>query len=322
MKSVRIVAVIPTLGKNVERINRAIESVKSKTNHKGLKIIVVNNSGLESIAGLNSVDEVLSPGFNVGYVGALELVRRRYQFDYLWSVQDDMVLLNDSLTPLLKEFESTPNLAVSSPLLVRNGFVPARSRGGVFINPDKTDWANIPFEPVPVENWATEVELSFVSGSGALFSSVALDAIGGFNLELFPLVHVDVEVCAMFLSKGFKLAIVKESHIAHEIQGSTPKLLSEVLDKQNRPLVVRILQNGRPTSSVNLMDLDRDFIESIAKRSSSLLVDVAVLGQAKIDELVKDNQRLLAQRNAIMKFASWAVTRPVRAVKQLFSRRS
>jgi GT2 family glycosyltransferase len=330
-----VVVVIPTLAQNVPRLNAAIDSVRKFTNDHAYRIVVVNNSPLPAIDGLAEVEEVLSPRMNVGYVGALEMVRRSYEFTYLWSVQDDMTLTNDVLDHLVLACEATPSLAVASPVLVRDGLIPARTRGGIFTNAGRTQWENIPLEPTSPEDLFIPENLSFVSGSGALFRKSALDTVGGFNLELYPLMHVDVDICARFLHQGFDITLVPTAHIEHEIQGSTTRLLSEVLYAQNTPVVEKVLANPQERIEHRNEALDGDLVYAIAQKSSRLIIDLvhkadqtsaalheesAALHEEIVelrdnnDELRREILRLTKKVELFSGSSSWRWTRPARAL--------
>jgi len=335
---VKILAVIATLAKDRVRLNESIESLRSQSGRHPFQVLVVNNSGESQIDGLAPVDYVVSPGINLGYVGALELARRAHQSDFLWSIQDDMTLQNGVLDILVSKMEKSPRLAVCSPVLVRNGLVPARTRAGVFTNSDRTSWENHPVVDTKLEDFPSDVDYSFVSGSGALFRTTALEEIGGFNLDLYPLMHVDVDVCGRLLSTGWQIALAPEAHINHVIQGSTPRVLGVTLDKRNRPIVQQRLAGGLPESTGLFNPVDTDIIFSVARRASFLFLEVGGEAntqlkdagflvdalQSKVNEtesqLLGVCSRLEAaesQIREIKRSTSWRASAPIRALGRI-----
>jgi GT2 family glycosyltransferase len=321
---VKVLAVIPTLAHDTERLNESIESLRTHSGHHPFDILVVNNSGRSHIDGLAPVDYVVSPGINLGYVGALELARRTHHSDFLWSVQDDMTLQNGVLDILLSEMEKCPHLAVCSPVLVRNGLVPARSRAGVFTNAERTRWENHPVVDTKLEDFPSDVDYSFVSGSGALFRNTALDEIGGFNLDLYPLMHVDVDVCARFLSSRWQIALAPEAHISHEIQGSTPRVLGVTLDKRNRPIVEQLLASGQ-TESAGLFDpVDADIVFAVARRASFLFLEVSSEANTQlkdagflVDALQSRVNEAESRLREVKRSTSWKFTAPIRGLGRI-----
>ncbi len=314
----KVLAVIPTLAHDTERLNESIESLRTHSGHHPFQILVINNSGRPLIDGLAPVDYVVSPGINLGYVGALELARRTHHSDFLWSIQDDMTLQNGVLDVLLSEMEKSPRLAVCSPVLVSNGLVPARSRAGVFTNPERTRWENHPVEDTKPADFSSDVDYSFVAGSGALFRNTALEDIDGFNLDLYPLMHVDVDVCARFLSKGWKIALAPEAHINHEIQGSTPRVLGIAMDKRNRSIVEQRLEGGQ-AETVGVFDpIDTDIVFAVARRASFLLLEVSREATAQLTDAVSRMNELESQIRQIKRSTSWKVNAPIRVLASIF----
>ena len=327
----RVFAVLPTLASNVPRLNDAINSVRENTDPATVDLIVINNSGSKKIEGLLGADSVVNPGLNLGYVGAIELARRLTDSEFLWVLQDDMLLWNDVLSALLDEMDSDLGLAAVSPLLVRDGVVPMATRGGVFTNPAQTKWRNVPFKDVPLVEWETIDNLSFVSGSGALFRTQALEEVGGFDVSLFPLMHVDVDVCARLVRRGFGIALAPRAHIKHEIQGSTPKILSEVLTGINSEIVTSKLEQRFARDQFDADSVPIEIIENIAAKASTLVLSLSTLADTRITEL-QDELGSLRDQNTVLEVEvfharnlvdsmrrtlSWKITKPLRLARSI-----
>jgi GT2 family glycosyltransferase len=316
----RVTALIPTLGRDLGRLANAVQSVRAHTDSKLFELVVVNNSSGEYAGSMDGVDKVLNPGLNLGYVGALEWVRRMTSAEYLWVLQDDLTLTNDVLGELLSLIESDHSLAVVSPLLVRQGLVPRMTRGGIFTNPERTEWRNIPALDTPIADWSLDQELSFVAGSGALFRSEYLAIVGGFDVDLFPLMHVDVDVCARLIREGYRVALCKDALIAHEVQGSTPSILRGLLDEVNAIIVRRKLGSPEQLASFSPTPVDHDIVTKVAEKASILLVELAMRANAQNRELTAKIQELRQENLDIRNTASWRVTRPLRFVRTEFAK--
>ena len=297
-----MLAVISSLAKDIGRLNETILSLRKNSNTNQFKILVVNNSELPEITGLVPVDHLYSPGVNLGYVGALEFARRSYESDYVWAIQDDMTLENDVLAILINSMLRSPRLSVASPVLVRGGVVPARTRAGIFTNPQRTQWENYPPVDTPPEDLPLDINYSFVSGSGALFRSKALSEIEGFNLDLYPLMHVDVDVCARLIAKGWEITLEPSARIHHQVNGSTPKLLATTLDKRNRGVVEQYLSGREIQVDLNRFDpIDTDLLFYIARRASFLFLEVSSAAESQIEESE-------FKLRTILNSTSWKVT--------------
>lgn len=229
---------------------------------------------------------------NLGYVGSLEFGRRTYECEFLWSIQDDMTLSNDVLSHLDNALHREPRLGVASPVLVRDGLVPARTRAGVFTNGQRTRWENWPFEDVPVENLDVPDDFCFVSGSGALYRSEALEDIGGFDLDLYPLMHVDVDTSLRLQRHNWHLALVREAHIEHQINGSTTPLLVEILHHINISRLHDRLDSDFSETSPARHQVPIDIVEAVARRASQLFLDVSREAEMRIAEIGREIDQL------------------------------
>jgi GT2 family glycosyltransferase len=277
-----VLAVIPTLGTNMSRLHKAIDSVREQSARHNIHIVVVDNSKNGDVGHLDSVDEILRFGLNLGWVGALEVVRRRYNFKYLWTIQDDMVLLNDALSYLKSDLDTNPELGVSSPIISRNGLIPAGSSGATFENKASLTFSPIPRIDTPIANFQNPPDLCCVWGRGALWRGSALSDLGGFSLNLFPLSSVDKDMCLRLVKNDWKVRVSTQAHVDHEGRGSTPSLLSEVVWWQHPKLVRDNLEGKERESETKTLPLDHDVLFAIASKSSYLLLDVSKLGSEQI----------------------------------------
>lgn len=277
-----VLAVIPTLGTNMSRLNAAIDSVREQSALHKIHLVVVDNSKSGEVGDLDSADEVLRFGLNLGWVGALEVVRRRYNFKYLWTIQDDMVLLNDALSYLKSDLDSDPELGVSSPIISRSGVIPAGSSGATFQNKSSLTFSPIPRRDTPIANFQNPTDLCCVWGRGALWRGSALSDLGGFSLNLFPVANVDIDMCLRLAKNGWKMKVSNEAHVDHEGRGSTTSLLSEVLGMQNPRLLRGNLEGKEVESKMKTLPLDHDVLFAIATKSSYLILDVSKLGADRI----------------------------------------
>lgn len=330
----RVIAVIPSLGKNLNRLNAAIESIRKNSHLPDLKIILIDNSQDGTLLDSNLVDEVIWTGLNLGWVGSLEYIRRYYEFDFLWTIQDDMTISNDVLGILLKEFDKDSKLGVASPVLIRDGLIPARTRGGIFTDKDEVKWINIPEHDMHPKIFNQNYDLCFVSGSGALWSKKALDDISGFDLNLYPLVHVDVDACFRLIENQWKIKLIVDAHVAHEIRGSTPEILGNSLHYINEDLVREKFLENKPTKNVIKNRIDNNFLFAVSKKSTYIFLDVARNAQQIIKNLeheksnlekefqlsIEINKRYEIENNNLVKSKSWKLTKPLRIVAQVIKR--
>jgi len=288
----KVIVVIPTLGKNLGRLGRAIESIRQFTSHTNLELLIIDNSYEANLNLGESVDEVYSPGINLGWVGSLEFVRRNFDFDFLWSFQDDMTILNDALSVLVHALQQNEDLGVVSPIMLRNGVIPARTRGGKFIDKSKMQIAHIPETDVYPHDFIEEDDLCFVSSSGALWRKESLDLISGFDLNLYPVNHVDVDACVRMIEKGWSVKIETGAHIEHEITGSTETLLSSFLYQRNKHFLISKSIEIEAKEIYPVNNFDSDFLYELSRRSTYIFLELSKFATEKIQELQSANLKL------------------------------
>jgi GT2 family glycosyltransferase len=313
-----IVAVIPTLGIDIARLNKAISSVQKHTSHPGLEIVVVDNSKSQTLEGMLPVDRIIRTGINLGYVGALELVRRQIKFDYLWSIQDDMELTNDVLSALLNSLENSPSVAMACPILLRNGLVPAGSCGGSFADESRTKWGPFPAKDCLPENTKfVQGSLAYLSAAGALFKKEAIDEVAGFNLSFYPLIAVDVDICTRLMEKSWEIALVRDAHISHVRQGSSQGLIGQTLYEINVPNMEKYLQGSRAKPVVPPDTVDPEMLFEIARKASFLFLDLNDIASVRI---MRVEQMSEARKMNFERSLSWKITSPLRFVFGLLMR--
>ena len=320
MHGPRVIAVIPTLGRNPESLILAIDSIRKYNKYTNMTLIVVDNRAESDFELGIKVSEIVHTGINLGWVGALEYVRRYYDFDYLWSFQDDMTLLNDVLTILIKEMENNRSLGVVSPVALRDGLIPARSRGGRLVEGSLTEWENIPTSDIHPLQFPRDQDLCFVASSGALWRKSALDDISGFDLDLYPLVHGDVDTCMRLSAKNWSMRIIPSAHINHQVNGSTEQVLGRTLDLLNKAIITS--KNHKVSKKVEPLkkELGYEFLYEISKKSSFLYLDVAASASKTIKDLELKNELLIHENLKILNSRRWILTQPLKASKRFLQK--
>ena len=129
-----VLAIVPTLGGNIPRLQECLASICASTFDGRLAIVVVWNDPRQSLVDLGPVT-VLQTGLNLGYVGGIRHAQRSVTAPRLWIIQDDMTVDPECLPSLVNRQNRSDNPAVVSPVYVDvNGCVPVGSRGGIISN--------------------------------------------------------------------------------------------------------------------------------------------------------------------------------------------
>lgn len=307
--SPRVAVCLPTLGRDVDGLDRCVRSLADQVRGEELEIFLIDNSmyGIPQLAG---VTHHLHFGVNMGFVGAMELVRNSTKAEFLWAIQDDTEALDGCLGALLEQMESSRELGALTPIVDRgNGFV-SDHRGGFRVAKPApaSPWDLWPSDPIWIQDVPVDLNLGFVFSSGTLYRQRALEEIGGFRQELYPLTHVDVDTGLRLTACGWSSSVCSQARIHHSKSGSTTHALFRVTSRLNLPLIKGDAQRETPK-----VHLDLNEWRPLVERMSHLFYLVAMEYE---QDLV--NQRAAAQReiDTYRKSLSWRLTAPARALSR------
>lgn len=287
-----IVAVLPSLGVDTQRLLDCLSSVRASTFDGRLAVVVVWNDWRLPLPELGDVT-VLRPGINLGFPGALNHVRSRITARYVWILQDDLTVEPGCLQSLLGRISAQDQPAMVSPvLLTEDGLIRPHCRGGVFESDGRLAYP-VPREATPPAQLDLTGPLDFVASSGALARLSAWDEVGGYDPDFYPLLWSDADFCGRLLRAGHRIALEPSAIVDHVINGSTPGLLHGFLATTNleRFRAKHVLSSPEPIPD---FDLDPVLAHRIAARASLVLIDFARYGSAEL----RSAQRNTAERDA------------------------
>lgn len=280
-----VVAVLPHFLASASKLEELVLTVLNQQSVGPCQIVIVANNpqnrAFEAVVHLPDV-EVLEPGLNMGYVGALEFVRRRYPAEFLWILQEDLQPLPDCLVSLHAAFGQAHHLhrlAVASPIEVdSNGLPSAASRIGKIdlgtalglrATREDRERAMLPWSQEDVQI------VMFTYLSGALVNSNALEEIGGFDVELWPLMAVDVDTCAALQLSGYSITLVADARIRHERDAprSYPRFhhWKEIAAARNHRRLQAKYSHVTHKDSAEESEIPQDILYSLAKSMSEFL---------------------------------------------------
>lgn len=319
--SAEVVAVVPTLGGNLARLERCLGSLETARGEADLAVVVVWNDPRRPVPELGDVT-VLEPGCNLGYSGSVLHARRRSSARFLWMLQDDMRIEPGCLRTLRARLDLEPDLAIVAPVIVdADGEVPVHSRGGV-LAPDLTMDHWFPTERVRPAAIDTSHRLDWVASSGSLVRLDPFDEVGGIDPGFFPVAWGDVDLGYRLGRAGYRVAVDPEAHVRHDRNGSTPSVLARHVGSVNAERFRATASGGRTPS----IDVDRDIADAILAAASSGLVDLAVMAQerdvVRDDELAglraelravrREQELLVIENRRLLEGRSMRITAPLR----------
>ena len=282
-----VVAVIPHFAATNIQLSALVKQVLDQEGSVQSDVVVVaNNPGndaFKSVAGLPRVT-VLEPGLNMGYVGALEWVRRRCSTDFLWVLQEDISPMPTCLERMINAFESTElnlRLAVASPIEVDSAGDPSNKNRSM--NVDLDTGQSIPLTEIEKANqcepivWNGGRQLTFVFLSGAVIRQEALAEVGGFDVNLWPLQYVDVDACVALQLNGFAIKLVGDALIRHDRSAphKYPKFhrWKELASTLNSRRMIDKYSGAKFEDNPKTSDIPPDILYSLSRSMSDFLFE-------------------------------------------------
>ena len=308
-----VAAVIPTLGREPDRLESCLESVLASRYDGRVGVTVVWNDPRLPAPSWDGVS-VVTPGLNLGFPGALNHARSRTESEFLWVLQDDVRVTPDCLAALVHRLSSSPRLGVVSPVAVNaEGRVPARTRAGV-LDENGGIARFLPESDSAPGDLDPHQHLDWVGSSGALVRVSAWDEVGGYDPEFFPLGASDIDLCVRLARSGYGIAWEPSARIQHEIRGTTPDLLFLYLaDAHGRRIRHKHFGPGPPTEWE--VDADPDLVSRVAASATLGFIDFARFASRERKANLEAIERLEAALLGVQSSASWRLTRPLRSIK-------
>lgn len=338
-----VVAVVPTLGGALTRLQTCLDSVLASDYAGRLAVVVVWNDPRHAVPDLGRVT-VLEPGLNLGFPGGLTHARSRLQAEHLWVLQDDVIVARDCLSQLVARMAADDHPGVVGPVTVdADGLVPARSRAGV-LEADGTMAYWFPIEDTAPADLDVTHALDWVSSSGCLARLAAWDSVGGFDPAFFPLQWSDVDFCTRLGRAGFRSVLEPAARIEHEVNASTPSVMARYLAAvQSERFRRKNFAGG--VELPGAPDADPHLVARVAQAASLGFIDLGGFASgllrdrerdlaalradvAERDRVLAERDRVLAEQRAESKAEleriratwSWRLTAPLRRIRRITTR--
>jgi GT2 family glycosyltransferase len=198
-------------------------------------IVVDNNSAVEDFNKLSVLSEdsqvrVVKSNINLGFSGGNMLGVRQSSPKYYFFLNNDCLLLNDSLSVLLDFCNDHADVALCSPQLYSEGMHPQSSFDYFPTLSSKLLGTGILrlFKPGKFPrkhaNRTEPFAVDVVSGSAMFVRAEAFDRVGGFDTRYF--LYCEEEDLALTLSRqGYETFVIPTAKVQHFEGGSTERSL-------------------------------------------------------------------------------------------------
>jgi GT2 family glycosyltransferase len=290
-----VVALVPTLGADVDRLRRCVAALGDQEGELGV-VVLVNSPQGGRVSDLPDEVVVVECGLNLGWGGALTFGRGLVDPALLWLVQDDMLAEPGVLAALRAELDADPGLGLVSPITVGDdGLVPAGCLGGT-LDHDGALRTWYPSTAIPPEDLSGLGDLSYIASRGMLVRTTAWDQTGGTSPLFHPVMYADVDFCVALRRSGWSFAMVSSARVRHPQNGSTTRPFAEFLGARNAALFAARrfpgseTDHGRPSPAGSLgnpvhPDLSPTLVGQVAQAAADTLLHLGAHHTASLARL-------------------------------------
>ena len=314
-----ILAILPTLAKNLDRLQKCIESIKNSDFRHSLALLVINNNPEINIKPIENVT-ILNPGLNLGFNGGLIFGSKLYESDFIWIIQDDILVNTETLSALYEEIKSHPEVSMASPRRIDSmGKFPACG-GWINENGLVTGWYSEPLRKDAL--YKIPQQLDWVGGSGSIIKREMWETLGGYDLDSYPLGYGDVDFCNRAKIGGYKFLLSATATIEHEQKSSsTPSLLRNFVYSNSSEIFAQKKQKHWKSPAVSPL-VKPEMIAVIAQRASIMLPKLAAFAEADLEAITQSRSWRLVKPFWLLgknfkSLRTWKVRNPHRSYKDL-----
>ena len=182
-------------------------------------IVVDNGSTNDSVARIRAEFpdvKIIETGVNLGYAGGNN-VGMRYALDigcdYIWLLNDDILVAPDSLSILMQVAQATPEAALLGPAVyIREDPTRILSVGGPLLNGWQAQHGGL--GEIDCGQYTTVRDVDYLSGCAILGRADALQKIGLLD-EGFFAYHEDTDWCYRARKAGWRVLSVPQARVWH-----------------------------------------------------------------------------------------------------------
>jgi GT2 family glycosyltransferase/CDP-glycerol glycerophosphotransferase (TagB/SpsB family) len=212
------VSIIIPVFNNLHLTQNCFQSILANTDYPNYEIIFVDNASTDGTAEwLKSIEspcvKCIYNSENVGFVRACNTGANHASGDYLLFLNNDTVVKEGWLKPLVEFAEKTPDCgAVGAKLVYPNGVL-QEAGGIIFSNGEGWNYGRGLNPDDPKFNFVREVD--YCSGAALMVRRSVWEAIGGFDDRYSPAYYEDTDLCFGIRQLGYKVYYQPRSVVIH-----------------------------------------------------------------------------------------------------------
>ncbi len=278
----RVLAVVPTLDADSERLRRLLDTVRYQECRAPLHVLIVANRGSEppiEVVGRRVPEpppgvSLVETGLNLGFAGSINFAATLEPFAWIWLLQDDLVLDPGCLRELLTAMDEDPSLGAVNPTrLTADGLV-RRGHAGGMLDAEGNVEALLPRETIPLADYVPDASPDFLMSRGMLIRAEAWHQVGGMDARFYPVGWSDVDLCTRLRDAGWSIATIARATLTHEKGASTPSVLgAETFERNGR--LHRAKRAGASERPAVHPAIPREALEIVAQAASALMLHLA-----------------------------------------------
>lgn len=215
----RVTIIIPVFN-NWHHTENCLRSLSRQNLDSSVQVMVVDDGSsdetperLKQIPGI----QVVTQPKNAGYMYAIRAGVAAAESEFVLLLNNDVIVCDNWLEPLLARAEDPQIGAVGSMLLFPNGSL---QEAGALMFTDATG-ANFGKGDDPRRAWyQTPHQVDYCSGASLLVRKTAWDEVGGFDVEFAPAYYEETDFCFALRDRGYAVWYEPSSRLFH-IEGAS-----------------------------------------------------------------------------------------------------
>ena len=321
-----VLAILPTLAKNLDFLLKCVQAVKDSDFPQTLSFVVIVN---DPDVALDSIDDVtiISPGLNLGFNGGLLFGSQIFESEFIWILQDDVLVKSNTLSILYKEIVSNPNISMLSPRRMDSqGNYPACG-GWTDNNGNVTGLYSEDLNES--RSYRIPRKLNWVASSGSLIRKETWKTLRGYDIDLYPVGFGDVDFCDRAATQGYEFGLSDWAIIEHQkFSSSTGSLLREFTYSNTSQIFAQKKQKNWATTPISPL-IDPELIAKIAQNATRIIPKLATyvsdfhpykenleMQENEIKILRTELHQANLALEAIAQSRIWRISRPYRALRR------
>lgn len=304
-------AVVVTL-RDTPRLWHAVASVREQVD--GVVVVVRNDPSFTSTAWRDGVLHV-GTGMNLGWAAGVHAGLTQVRSEYVWAIQDDLVMRPGAFGHLRKALAEDAGLASVRPLPLGSHDIIEAGQMGAVVGEDGAFHQPVPGVDTPAGDIDGAHVGSYLPSSGQFIRRQAWDAVGGFDPWFYPWGYIDVDFGRSLAQAGWRFAHVPAARMHHSQGASSSHPFRVLLAQRNKelfgakwsardaasvnPAIVAAARTGACTPRPTDLDSLRSVVGVAAADCTAFLASALGGMQARMDDLQDQLTKAQADGRAV-----------------------